>query len=146
MRDIRKIIVHCTDSDWGNVAAIDYWHRQRGWDGIGYHFLITNAYPEYEDLKSRKPNLAYDGMILEGRAVEKMGAHTRGHNLDSIGIALVGKNVFSKAQIYSLIKLVKLLINQFGLTINDVYGHYEFNPYKSCPNINMDYFRERLYG
>ncbi len=146
MRDIRKIIIHCTDSDWGNVAVIDYWHRQRGWDGIGYHFLITNAYPDYEDLKSRKPNLAYDGMILEGRPVEKMGAHTRGHNLDSIGIALVGKDVFSKAQIYSLVKLVKLLINQFGLSINDVYGHYEFNPYKSCPNINMDFFRERLYG
>jgi len=140
-RPIRKIIVHNTDSNWGDVEAVDAWHKQRGWDGIGYHFLITNAYPKYENLKLRKPDLEADGMILEGRELHKIGAHTKGHNYDSVGIALVGTDVFSKMQIYSLQQLLKLLMKQFNLTVYDIYGHYEFNHGKSCPNINMDYFR-----
>ena len=142
MREIRKIIVHCTDSTWGNVQIIDRWHKERGWDSIGYHYLILNSYPTYRSLKERRPSPESDGLIEEGRPLEKIGAHCRGHNLDSIGIALVGVNTFSKAQIYSLQKLIKLLLRQFNLSINDVYGHYEFNRMKSCPNLDMDWFRE----
>lgn len=142
MREIRKIIVHCTDSSWGNAQIIDSWHKERGWDGIGYHFLILNSYPTYRSLKERRPAVENDGLIEEGRPLEKMGAHCRGHNLDSVGIALVGVNAFSKAQIYSLQKLIKLLLKQFNLSINDVYGHYEFDRMKSCPNLDMDWFRE----
>ena len=146
MREIQKIIVHCTDSAWCNVQIIDRWHKERGWDGIGYHYLILNSYPDYRSLKARRPSPESDGLIEEGRPLEKIGAHCRGHNLDSIGIALVGVNTFSKAQIYSLQKLIKLLLRQFNLSINNVYGHYEFNSIKSCPNLDMDWFREWMNG
>ncbi|APF16990.1 N-acetylmuramoyl-L-alanine amidase family 2 [Caldithrix abyssi DSM 13497] len=144
MREIRKIIIHCTDSQWGNVEIIDRWHKERGWDGVGYHYLILNSYPTYRSLKDRRPEPENDGLIKEGRDLEKIGAHCRGHNLDSIGIALVGVNTFSKAQIYSLQKLIKVLLKQFHLSINNVYGHYEFDNRKSCPNLDMEWFREML--
>jgi hypothetical protein len=37
MRAIKQIIIHCSDSEFGNVIQIDRWHRERGWKGIGYH-------------------------------------------------------------------------------------------------------------
>ncbi|APF20321.1 N-acetylmuramoyl-L-alanine amidase family 2 [Caldithrix abyssi DSM 13497] len=144
MREIRKIIIHCTDSQWGNVEIIDRWHKERGWEGIGYHYLILNSYPTYSSLKDRRPEPENDGLIEEGRDLEKIGAHCRGHNLDSIGIALVGVNTFSKAQIYNLQQLIKVLLKQFHLSINNVYGHYEFDNRKSCPNLDMEWFREML--
>jgi len=146
MRPIRKIIIHCTDSEWGNIEIIDSWHRARGWDEIGYHFLVGNAYPTYLNLKNRRPQMEHDGMILEGRPIEKMGAHCRGHNLDSIGIALIGINTFSKSQIKSLVQLIKFLMKQYELQITDVYGHYEFDARKSCPNMDMNYFREEIFA
>ncbi|APF20384.1 N-acetylmuramoyl-L-alanine amidase family 2 [Caldithrix abyssi DSM 13497] len=144
MRPIRKIIIHCTDSEWGNVQAIDAWHKQRGWDGIGYHFLIGNVYPEYQNIKNLHPVPEHDGLILEGRPIEKMGAHCRGHNYDSIGVALVGVKTFSKAQLYSLINLLKLLMKQFQIDVDQIYGHYEFDPLKSCPNIDVEWFKKML--
>ncbi len=146
MREIKKIILHCTDSKWGDVKAIDAWHRQRGWDGIGYHYVILNTYPTYASIKEKEPVPENDGLIVEGRPLWKIGAHCRGHNYDSVGIALVGVDTFSKAQLYSAAKLVKLMMKQFGIGIDNVYGHYEFNSYKSCPNINMDWFRSFLRG
>ena len=146
MREIKKIILHCTDSKWGDVKAIDAWHRQRGWDGIGYHYVILNAYPAYTSIKEKEPVPENDGLIIEGRPLWKVGAHCRGHNYDSVGIAVVGVDTFSKAQLYSAAKLVKLMMKQFGLGVDNVYGHYEFNSYKSCPNINMNWFRSFLRG
>lgn len=43
---IKKIIVHCAATppsmDVG-AAQIDAWHKERGWKGIGYHFVITRG-------------------------------------------------------------------------------------------------------
>lgn len=82
MRAINRIIVHCTATrpEWMSDAAvsdkvreIDAWHRERGWSGIGYHYLVDR-----------------DGCIGHGRSEATQGAHTRGHNGGSIGVALVG--------------------------------------------------------
>ena len=37
------IIVHHSDSDYGSAAIIDKWHRERGFDELGYHFVIGNG-------------------------------------------------------------------------------------------------------
>jgi len=34
MREVKKIILHCSDSEWGDAAEIDKWHKARGWQGI----------------------------------------------------------------------------------------------------------------
>ena len=77
MRAIRKLIVHCTATPEGrdvSVADLKDWHvNGNGWNDIGYHFFI--------DLK---------GDIHECRPIEITGAHTRGNNFDSIGVAYAG--------------------------------------------------------
>lgn len=144
MRPIKKIIIHCSDSNWGNAATINQWHLERGFDKIGYHYVILNAYPEYRNIKEREPRLVSDGLIEYGRSISEIGAHCVGQNEDSIGICLIGENIFSSVQIEALISITHKLMQEYKLKIKDVYGHYEFNPIKSCPNINMDWLRIKL--
>lgn len=143
MRKINKIIIHCSDSWFGDRDLIDSWHRERGWNGIGYHFVITNGYPTYKDWKSQKYRSDIDGLIETGRPLDVIGAHCKGHNKDSIGICLIGKRLFSWKQISALQKLIKDLLDTYGHL--EVYGHYEFNPYKTCPNIDMKWLRSILH-
>ncbi len=75
-RNITEIIVHCTATPAGrrvSVADIDSWHRQRGFNGIGYHYVVE-----------------LDGHIAQGRPVHLAGAHCKGHNSNSIGVVYVG--------------------------------------------------------
>lgn len=44
-----------------------------GWDDIGYNFLISS-----------------DGRVYVGRGWDYVGAHTKGYNYDSVGIAFIG--------------------------------------------------------
>jgi N-acetylmuramoyl-L-alanine amidase len=76
MREINKIIVHCSATREGEnfeVAEIRKWHLARGFNDIGYHFYI--------DLY---------GEIHKGRDISKIGAHCKGHNRNSIGICYCG--------------------------------------------------------
>lgn len=76
MRTIDSIIIHCSATPCGQdftAADIDRWHRQRSFNGIGYHFVIR-----------------LDGTIENGRAIEKPGAHCVGWNNRSIGICYIG--------------------------------------------------------
>lgn len=76
MRRIDEIIIHCSDSPEGrNDKAEDIrkWHKQRGFNDIGYHYVI--------DL---------DGTVEQGRPIEQAGAHCTGHNAHSIGICYIG--------------------------------------------------------
>ena len=77
-RDITEVVVHWTahfmNQDIG-AEEIHSQHRQQGWDGCGYHYVIRK-----------------DGTIERGRPINKEGAHAKanGHNKYSIGIAFVG--------------------------------------------------------
>jgi len=140
MREIDKIIIHCSDSGFGDAATIDGWHKERGWDGIGYHYVILNGY--------RYPGQGYradeDGLIENGRPIEKPGAHCRGANKTSIGICLIGKHLFTARQLYgSLPKLIRRIGIETVREI-EVKGHYEFDKGKTCPNIDMDLLRKSL--
>ncbi|MCK5613780.1 N-acetylmuramoyl-L-alanine amidase, partial [Candidatus Pacearchaeota archaeon] len=80
-------------------------------------------------------------MIVES---EEKGAHAYGYNSDSIGVCLVGKERFSPAQLSTLFDLVSDLMVKFEIGPENVVGHYELDPRKSCPNIDMDAFRKLL--
>ena len=76
MRTINLIVVHCTATPEGRdvtTADIDRQHRQRGFTSIGYHYVIYR-----------------DGTLHLGRPVTEVGAHVRGYNRYSIGVAYVG--------------------------------------------------------
>uniref|UniRef100_A0A0K8WML6 Peptidoglycan-recognition protein LB n=1 Tax=Bactrocera latifrons TaxID=174628 RepID=A0A0K8WML6_BACLA len=59
------------------VRAIQRNHQQqRGWDDVGYNFLIGGSDERAE--------------IYEGRGFDVVGAHAVGYNSRSVGIALIG--------------------------------------------------------
>ena len=136
MRKINEIILHCTASKEGQdfkAADIRRWHVQgNGWRDIGYHFVV--------DL---------DGTIEKGRPIEMAGAHTIGHNANSIGVVYVGgissdgkpKDTRTQKQKESMYLLVYQLLNQFGLSIKDVTAHYMFAN-KACPCFKIEDFRK----
>ena len=125
MRNIDKIIIHCSATPEGKnftVKQIDACHRQRGFNGIGYHFVIY-----------------LDGSIHVGRALAKAGAHCKGYNAHSIGVCYIGgvatdgktpKDTRTDAQKASLVKLITELRQQFPNA--SVHGHCEFAN-KACP-------------
>lgn len=128
MRYINKIIIHCSATPEGRdvtVADIDRWHRQRGFKGIGYHYVIYR-----------------DGSVHEGRPLEREGAHCSGYNAHSIGVCYVGgtnsqgapKDTRTDAQRKALCELVAKLRKQFPAAT--VHGHYEFAA-KACPSFKI---------
>lgn len=121
---MKKAIVHCSDSEYGNAVIIDSWHRARGFDNIGYHFVILNG-----KIYSSKQELPFmDGRIETGRSIEKNGAHCKGHN-DSIGICLIGKSGdFTENQVLALKNLLFDLSKRIGKF--ELFQHSDFDDNK----------------
>lgn len=118
MREIVEHIVHCSDSDVGDVAVIRQWHLARGWNDVGYHFVIRR-----------------DGEIEVGRTLDVVGAHCEGFNSRSVGTCLVGKKDFSVRQMASLKRIHTMLAGLFpGIK---AVGHRMHNPHKTCPNFEV---------
>lgn len=116
-----KAIIHCSDSPQGrgdDAKRIHQWHLKRGWDGIGYHFVILE-----------------DGTVEAGRPHYWQGSHVIGYN-NALGICLIGDDVFTASQFISLEKLLK----EKGFKADEVVGHYVVNKHKSCPNFNVETF------
>jgi N-acetylmuramoyl-L-alanine amidase len=134
IREINYIIIHCSDTytdQFVNASVIDGWHKSRGWDGIGYHFVIN-----------------IDGTVETGRSIDKIGAHCKARNRDSIGICLIGgrardinsdgytnADTFTKNQYISLKSLLKTLRFFYPNIITK--GHSDFDKNKLCPCFNL---------
>lgn len=130
MREINRIILHCSDTpdddnSWNVKRIRDVHVNERGWKDIGYHFVITRP----------------EGLIQFARPAEEIGAHCESNNHDSIGVCWIGRNVPTDDQLKSLKFLLCDLLSQYNLTIFDVYGHHDFNPKKTCPNISIGLIR-----
>mgnify|MGYP001451514344 CR=1 FL=1 len=129
-----NVIVHCSDSSFGNASLITKWHtlpppHGRGWDNIGYHYIILNG-----RLSPYKTHQLYDGHIETGRPLDddsdmeldEKGAHTFGYNM-AVGICLIGlSGVFTDAQMRTLGWLIRKLRGQFGEII--VLQHSDVDP------------------
>lgn len=131
MREITRIIVHCSDTPASMDIGVDEirkWHKEKGWSDIGYHFVIRR-----------------NGTIETGRPIEIPGAHVKGHNHDSIGICLIGggggKFDFTQCQFSSLTALIEV-IDPFGKMT--LHAHNEYSP-KSCPAFSVkEWFRDKI--
>ena len=128
MRDLNYIIIHCSDSPHGRgdtIKEIRHWHvNERKFDDVGYHYVILE-----------------DGSIQIGRDLNTAGAHAKGYNGDSIGICLLGKDVFTKEQLNALSFLIKGLKRQFDIHSDKIFGHNKVSN-KTCPNFNVVEFKE----
>lgn len=132
MRDVNKLIVHCSASDDGDdigVKDIRQWHIARGFKDIGYHFVIRR-----------------DGTLERGRDEEKAGAHAQGHNTSSIGICLIGgveadkKELaefnYTRAQMATLETLILKLMLKYPRA--QVLGHKDLpGVSKACPCFDV---------
>lgn len=75
-RPITLIVVHCTASRCTSnltPAALEAMHKQQGFAECGYHYYITK-----------------DGRIHHMRDITRIGAHAKGYNTPSIGVAYEG--------------------------------------------------------
>ncbi|MCX7835949.1 MAG: N-acetylmuramoyl-L-alanine amidase [bacterium] len=139
-RDIHFIILHCSDSHFGDAALIDRWHQARGFQCIGYHYVVLNGYRTLSAYQTQKPDAPL-GAIEIGRAETEIGAHCQGFNTHSIGVCLIGKGEYPKAQLDAArILIVDQLLPRYPQA--SLYGHYEFQPYKRCPLLDMDTLRK----
>lgn len=124
MRDLRRIFLHHTVSRVGTHTweEIRQHHLAKGWADIGYNYGIVNDAGVYS--------------VLVGRPLEQVGAHVKGHNEDSIGVAFEGnfeEHPFPR-EMYGLgVDLVSDLCWTFGIAADLVLGHKEA-PYATlCP-------------
>ena len=131
-RPWRWIVLHHSATDGGSAAIFDHAHRKRGWDELGYHFVITNG------------RNGPDGQVQIGSRwpKQKWGAHCGGtpnnaYNNYGIGICLVGKcskKLPSPRQLASLKKLLRFLMDRYKITPARVIGHRDApNTATKCP-------------
>ena len=120
------IVLHHTggaDID-ASAEQIDGWHKNNGWSGIGYHFVIRK-----------------DGTIERGRPEWAVGAHAYGENWHTIGIHLSGDFSVAEpteAQIESTAMLLANLCVDYGLPIDEdhIVGHRDLMS-TDCPGDNL---------
>lgn len=131
MRKINWLVIHTAATRPGmdvGVKEIRAWHKMRGFDTIGYHYVIRR-----------------DGRVEKGRADSHVGAHVSGHNSDSLGICLVGgvndnlepENNYTEAQWKSLEILLRGLAQKYPNAY--VTGHRDFpGVNKACPCFDAE--------
>ncbi len=120
-RAIDGIVVHCTATPEGRqvaIAEVRRWHLLKGWDDIGYHFLIL-----------------LDGTIEVGRPLARAGAHVAGFNARTIGVCYVGgcvadgvtpKDTRTPAQKAALVHLLTELRGKYPNA--SIKGHRDYSP------------------
>jgi len=127
--NIKALVVHCSDTpNEKQINAIDIhqMHLSFGWEGIGYHKVITR-----------------NGTIENGRPEFWVGAHVYGKNDQSLGVCLIGRNKFTVAQFNSLEKV--LLDWKLKYPNAHIDGHRDtIVTKKTCPNFNVkDWCKKR---
>lgn len=126
-KNIKRIAIHCTATREGqdvDAATIKRWHLARGWNDIGYHFVIR-----------------LDGTIERGRPEQTPGSHVQGFNTGSIGVVYVGgldsqgkaKDTRTDAQKAAMAGLVRSLLQRYSGA--DVLGHRDHSPDKDGDGV-----------
>ena len=123
------IVIHCTQTPKDmevDVEKVTQWHKDRGFDTIGYHYLIKR-----------------DGTLQVGRDEDVVGAHAVAVNGTSIGVALVGggtsdmgwENNFNSEQFDTLKSIILRLKDKYD--IEKIIGHYHVEESKECTSFDV---------
>lgn len=114
----KGVVLHHSASHDVSANTIDGWHKERGWDGVGYHFVIR-----------------FDGSIEVARDWKKAGAHAVGRNTTHLGICFTGdftKHSPTEDQMRAGIYLCRGLKERFNLSSFEI--HHE-----QCPGPNFPF-------
>lgn len=129
-RSIDSIIIHCSASPPSmNIGAstIRKWHLKRGFNDIGYHYVIKQ-----------------NGHIEVGRPIDKAGAHAVNFNKNSIGICYIGgvneqnecADTRTDSQKFAMFLLCARLCEDYN--IQTIVGHRDLpNVSKCCPSFDV---------
>jgi N-acetylmuramoyl-L-alanine amidase len=126
----RCIVIHHSADDSDTPEGIDAFHRQRGWDEMGYHFVIGNGvgFP--------------DGEVYVGPrwTKQKHGAHCKVpgnfYNEHGIGICLIGNFELhhpTDAQMRSLAALCRFLCEECQIPSSQILTHGGITGRTQCP-------------
>lgn len=99
-RQTQAVILHHAEASNATVEAVNDWHLERGWNGIGYHFYIRK-----------------DGGVYRGRPEWALGAHAVGANDWSVGVCCEGAymtETMPQKQLDSLKELLRGLRERYG--------------------------------
>lgn len=120
------VVIHHTGGEDIDALAkqIHGWHKNNGWSGIGYHYVIRK-----------------DGTIERGRPEWAIGAHAYGENSHTIGVHLSGdfqQATPTDAQIESTAMLLANICTDYGIAIDRDYivGHRDLMS-TDCPGDNL---------
>jgi N-acetylmuramoyl-L-alanine amidase len=88
------------------------------WDGIGYHAVIRRS-----------------GLVEMGRPEYWSGAHVKGHNHESLGVCLIGRDQYTNNQLESLRQLLRDWKSKYPSA--EILGHRDLDSGKTCPNFDV---------
>lgn len=132
------IVIHHSATEEGSSLEFDQYHQGRGWQGIGYHFVIDNGTKDKQD-----------GQIeVSPRWIkQKDGSHCRAGNMNekAIGICLVGNfskdNVDAK-QLDALVYLINTLRKYYKIPLKKILGHDQvFGAATECPGKRFPWYK-----
>ena len=135
------IVIHHSADEDGGAEKYDEIHQKKGWDELGYHFVIGNG------------SQSGDGEVEIGPrwVKQKYGAHCKTdnhfYNDHGIGICLVGNfnnHPPDEQQMQSLARLVHFLCSEFKIPTSAIYTHGGVTGKTQCPGKQFDL--ERLKG
>lgn len=144
MAKIEGIVIHHSDSWFGDAAQIDNWHKQRGFKNpvtgkhIGYNRVYLNGFRHV----GQKYIESLDGAVEDGRSfnedeivsLDERGAHTLGFNGKTFGLCFISKGCPSIKQWAAMIKDLKEYKKRWPWIWID--GHRSFNN-TSCPGFDV---------
>jgi len=119
------VIVHHIAAKTATKTDLYHWHVDappagNGWSDIGYHWYIRK-----------------DGTVIACRPESKIGAHAKGHNSYSIGIACEGDyeredTSMPRAQFNALVTKVIDVMTRYNMNRNNLLFHNDVNA-TECP-------------
>jgi len=130
----KYIIIHHSATDVGCSFDFDRYHLNRGWDSIGYHFVIDNG---------SKGKLNGQIEVSPRWLKQKNGAHCNVDDMNerAIGICLVGdfnSEAVSPEQLDALVYLTNRLRKYYKIPFNRIMGHGQVQGAKTeCPGKNF---------
>jgi hypothetical protein len=133
-RPWKWIVIHHSATTSGSASVFDRMHKDKGWDELGYHFVIGNG------------SHSRNGQVEVGSrwSRQKWGAHAKtpdnAFNDFGIGICLVGNFDIERPtpdQTRALTRLVAHLMKTYRIPAQNVIGHGETKA-TDCPGRNMN--------
>lgn len=100
----------------------DFHQNGRGWNDIGYHFLVDSL-----------------GNVFAGRPEDVVGAHVKNGNSGNVGVSMIGyhhaprSQPVSAASLAAVEKLLRALSLDWQIAPAELRGHRDFGLGTSCP-------------